>query len=114
MDVDLAYVKFKRAFDYKTRSEKLIEAGLDPNCTDDLMCRFDQGFKHYTQPGISYKMNDQVHLDSGYYLGWLSIELEKAGSQKTMVFVKYCEGGTEGFDSGYTQIINNKIKRIYL
>lgn len=55
MDVDLAYVKFKRAFDYKTRSEKLIEAGLDPNCTDELMCRFDQGFKHSTQPGISYR-----------------------------------------------------------
>ena len=114
MNVDLAYVRFKRAFDYKTRQEKLIEAGLDPNCTDDLMCRFDQGFKHTVQPGISYKMSDQVHLDSGYYLGWLTIELEKAGANKTIIFVNYCNGGSEGFENKYIKVIDNKIKKVYL
>ena len=114
MDVDVAYVRFKRAFDYKTRQEKLIEAGLDPNCTDDLMCRFDQGFKHIVQPGISYKMSDQVHLDTGYYLGWLTIELEKAGKNKTIIFVQYCNGGSEGFENKDIKVIDNKIKKINL
>ncbi|MCU7951069.1 MAG: glycine zipper 2TM domain-containing protein [gamma proteobacterium symbiont of Bathyaustriella thionipta] len=114
MDVDVVYIRLKREFDFKTRKEALREAGLDPNCTDDLVCRMDQGYRHTVQSGISYNLSQQVHLNSGNYLGWLHIDLEKAGANKTMVFVNYCNGGTEGFESKYTKVIDNKIKKVYL
>ena len=59
-------------------------------------------------------MKESVDLDTGYYIGWLSLELEKAGKNKTRVYVNYCEGGITGFEPKYSSVIRKKVNTGYL
>lgn len=112
--IDVAYVRYKRHFGYRTKNEKIRARGLDPATANGLYTMMDNGFRHTVEPGVRYHMKDNIDLDTGYYIGWLSLELEKAGTNKTRVYVNYCEGGRDGFAPKYSKVIRNKVNNGYL
>ncbi len=114
VDVDVAYVRYKRAFGYMTRNEIIRSRGHDPADAAGWVSQMDNGYRHIVEPGVRYHMKEAVDLDTGYYLGFLSLELEKAGKNKTRVYVNYCEGGTDGFDPKYSSVIRKKVNTGYL
>ena len=114
VDVDVAYIRYKRSFGFMTKDENIRSRGLDPATAAKWTTMMDNGYRHVVEPGVRYHMKEQVDLDTGYYIGWLGLELEKAGSNKTRLYVNYCEGGEDGFDSKYSKVIKKKVDRGYL
>lgn len=114
VQVDVAYVRYKRNFGFMTQDESNRAQGLDPQMTNKFYLQMDNGFRHIVEPGVRYHMKDEIDLDTGYYIGWLSLELEKAGQNKTRVYVNYCEGGENGFDSKYSKVIRKKVNNGYI
>jgi len=114
LNVDVAYVRYKRTFSYMTHNEHIRAQGLDPATTNPMFTQMDNGYRHTIEPGVRYHMKEEVDLDTGYYIGWLSMELEKAGKSKTRVYVNYCEGGQVGFDPRYSEVIKKKVNTGYL
>lgn len=114
VDVDVAYVRYKRTFGFMTKNEIIRSRGVDPDDAAGWVSQVDSGFRHVVEPGVHYHMKDSIDLDTGYYIGWLSLELEKAGKNKTRVYVNYCEGGTDGFEPKYSSVIRKKVNTGYL
>ena len=103
-DVDLAYVRYKRVFGFKTKDEKTRAGNM----------WMDQGFLHVQEPTLHFHMQDTVYLNSVKSKGWLNLELEKSNNQTTRVYVKYCLGGYEGFTEKEEIIIKSNIESGYL
>ena len=114
VDVDVAYIRYKRTFGYMTHHEHIRAQGLDPATANPMFTQMDRGYRHTVEPGVRYHMKEEVDLDTGYYIGWLSLELEKAGHEKTRVHVNYCEGGENGFDPKYSRVIRKKVEKGYI
>ena len=114
IDVDLAYIRYKRIFGYKTRDEKVRAKGVDPKTAPDIYFMMDQGFLHVQEPTLHFHMKDTVYLNSVKSKGWLNLELEKSNNQTTRVYVKYCLGGSEGFTEQEEIIIKSNIESGYL
>ncbi len=114
VDVDVAYVRYKRAFGFMTKNEIIRSRGVDPADAAGWVSQMDNGYRHIVEPGVHYLMKEEVDLDTGYYIGWLSLELEKAGKNKTRVYVNYCVGGITGFEPKYSSVIRKKVNTGYL
>lgn len=114
VQVDVAYIRYKRNFGYMTKDEHNRAQGLNPEMTNKFYLQMDRGFRHIKEPGVHYHMKEEVDLDTGHNIGWLSLELENAGYNKTRVFVNYCEGGENGFDPQYSKVIRKKVDKGYL
>ena len=114
LEIDIAYIRYKRTFGFMTKNEQIRARGLDPATASPLYTIMDNGFRHVVVPGVRYHMQESVDLDTGYYIGWLSLELEKAGREKTRVYVSYCESGIDGFEPKYSKTIRKKVEEGYL
>ena len=112
IDVDVAYLRLKRAFDYKTLEERQALSGVTKN--SPFYGLVDRGYRHTVQSGVYYQMKDSVHLGTNKYQGWLNTEIEKLAVNRSKVNMSFCEGGTEGFDPVFTKVIKNKLNNALL
>ena len=110
MDVDLAYLEYKRKFHYFTVAEKRRQLGLAPD-DSSLYGRMNNGYKHDVTPGLLYDLQDTIIMDGMEYFGWLHLTLEKSGVNKTRAYVSYCIGGNEGFTAETAKKIDAALYR---
>lgn len=101
VDIDTAYTRLKREFGYHSLDEMLRAMGVNPGTSRARSnVLLDSGYKHEAQPGVRYAMAEAVKPSfASEQEHFLTLELDKDGAG-TRVYVKYCDGGVEGFKGG--------------
>ena len=105
VDVDTAYVRIKREFNFKTRSERL-EA--NPNLDGWLEHTLD--FRYQATPGVNYLMRgykEHVYLQEESP-NTLQVEIYKDGVSAVLIKASFYSGNTSDVD-GYKASLKNRI-----
>ena len=83
-DVDVLFVRFKRAWDMKSPGDIRAEKG---SLQADLALKQDSRYQWDVIPGVSYRIKTHLGCPSQYI--FYDMTLEKAGANKTFVNIKY-------------------------